>query len=95
MSAYVIVDIEVTDPVGYEEYRRQAPPLITAYGGRYLARGGATELIEGTRLPQRVVILEFPSMEKFKAFYNSPEYQAILPIRLRTTKSNFLVTQGL
>ena len=72
MAAYVIADIEVTDPAGYEEYRRLAPPTITAFGGRYLARGGTTETLEGDWSPRRCVILEFPSMENFRAWWASP-----------------------
>ena len=67
MAAYVIADIEVIDTVGYEEYRQKAPATISAYGGRYVARGGATEVLEGTWTPRRCVILEFPSMVQLKA----------------------------
>ena len=95
MAAYVIADIEVVDSVGYEEYRQKAPATITAHGGRYLARGGATEVLEGTWSPKRCVLVEFPSMAQFKAWWASPEYQALRAIRERTTKSNLIVTEGL
>ena len=95
MVAYVIADIEVIDAAGYEEYRRQVPGTIAAYGGRYLARGGATEVLEGTWSPNRCVILEFPDMERFKAWWSSPEYAPVRAIRERTTQSNLVVTQGL
>jgi uncharacterized protein (DUF1330 family) len=68
MAAYVIADIEVLDSAGYEEYRRQVPATIAAYGGRYLARGGATEVLEGAWSPKRCAILEFPDMAQFKAW---------------------------
>ena len=95
MAAYVIADIEVIDTVGYESYRQQAPATIAKYGGRYLARGGATEVLEGTWSPKRCVLLEFPSMAQFKAWWASPEYQAIVGIRERTTRSSLVVTEGL
>ena len=95
MSAYVIADIEVLEPVGYEEYRQLAPATIAAHGGRYVARGGATRLLEGSRQPHRTVLLEFPSMAQFQAWWDSPEYQAIRPIRERTTRSHLIVTEGL
>lgn len=95
MAAYVIADIEIIDSAGFEEYRRQVPATIAAHGGRYLARGGATELLEGTWLPKRCVILEFPDMDRFRAWWSSPEYQPLRALRERTTKSNLIVTQGL
>ena len=95
MAAYVIANIEVTDSAGYEEYRQRAPATIAAYGGRYLARGGATKVLEGSWVPSRCVILEFPDMARFTAWWDSPEYQAIRPIRERTTRSSLVVTEGL
>ena len=95
MAAYVIADIEVVDGAGYEEYRQKAPATIAAFGGRYLARGVATEVLEGGWTPSRCVILEFPSMARFKEWWASPAYQAIRPIRERTTKSKLIVTEGL
>ena len=95
MTAYVIADIEVLDPAGYEAYRQQVPATIAAYGGRYLARGGATEVLEGSWSPRRCVILEFPSMAQLKAWWDSPEYQPLRTIRERTTRSNLVATEGL
>jgi uncharacterized protein (DUF1330 family) len=94
MSVYVIADVEVIDAAGYEDYRRQVPATITAHGGRYLARGGATEKLEGSGLPKRCVILEFLSMAAFRGWWDSPEYQALRGIRERTTKSHLVVTEG-
>ena len=95
MKAYLIADIKVIDGVGYEEYRQKAPATIAAFDGRYLARGGLTEVLEGTWSPARCVILEFPSMARFKEWWTSAEYQAIRPIRERTTVSKLIVTEGL
>ena len=69
MAAYVIANVEVTDPAAYEEYRAKVPGTIAAYGGRYLARAGATEVLEGDWTPHRLVILEFPSLAQLKAWY--------------------------
>ena len=95
MAAYMIADVEVIDTVGYEEYRQKTPATISAYGGRYVARGGATEVLEGTWTPRRCVILEFPSMAQLKAWWASPEYQPLRAIRERTAKSNLVATEGL
>ena len=76
MAAYLIADLEITDDRGFEEYRRRVPAVIAAHGGRYLVRGGATEVLEGTFTPHRTVIVEFPSMAALRAFYASPEYRA-------------------
>ena len=74
MAAYVLVHVEVTDPVTYEDYRKMVVPSITQYGGRFLVRGPAPEVLEGTWDPKRIVILEFPSVEQARAWWSSPEY---------------------
>ena len=94
MSAYLVVDIEVTDPEQYEEYRRQVPPLIAKYGGKYLARGGPFEKLEGDWNPRRLVLLEFPSIERAKEFYDSAEYRPLKELRMRTTNSNLVLVDG-
>lgn len=95
MATYVIADVEVTDAAGYEEYRQKVPATIAAHGGRYLARGGATELLEGSWLPKRCVILEFPTRAQFTAWWTSAEYEPLRALRQRTTKSHLIVTEGL
>jgi uncharacterized protein (DUF1330 family) len=95
MPAYLIADVEVTDPVQYEEYKKLAPPAIAKYGGRYLARGGAHETMEGTWLPRRLVILEFPDMARARAFYQSPEYAAARAARKNAATGNFVIVEGL
>lgn len=94
MAAYVIVDIQVTDPAGYAEYRQLAPPIVAAYGGKYLVRGGALETLEGDWAPQRLVILEFPSVAQAKAWWDSPEYRPLREMRQRTTLSRMVVVEG-
>ncbi|MEW6242395.1 MAG: DUF1330 domain-containing protein [Chloroflexota bacterium] len=94
MSAYVIVDIKVNDPVQYEEYKKLAPPTIALYGGKYIARGGRTETLEGEWSPGRLVILQFDSIEQAKAWHNSPEYREARELRHKTATSNMVVIEG-
>ena len=94
MTAYIIVDIDVTDPAVYEEYKKLAPDTVAAYGGRYLARGGQTETVEGDWRPKRLVILEFDSMARAKEWLNSPTYQAVKRLRHQAAVSNMVVVEG-
>lgn len=94
MAAYMLASIEVTDPVTYEDYRKGVAGTIAQYGGRFLARGGATEHLEGSFVPKRVVIVEFPSMEAAKRWYGSPEYAPLLALRKRASKGDLFVTEG-
>ncbi|MEW5939222.1 MAG: DUF1330 domain-containing protein [Chloroflexota bacterium] len=94
MSAYVIVDIEVTDPEGYKEYIKAAPATVTHFGGRYIARGGANETLEGEWQAKRLVILEFPSVQQAKAWLNSPEYAPARALRHKYAKTNMVVVEG-
>ena len=94
MSAYLIVDIEVTDPESYEEYRSQVPPLVAKYGGKYLVRGGPFQILEGDWTLNRLVVLEFPSITAAKEFYDSDEYRPLKEIRLKATKSNLVLVEG-
>ena len=94
MTAYVIVDIEVKDAEGYKEYVRVAPETVKMYGGRYVARGGANETLEGEWKANRLVILEFPSTEKAKAWLNSPEYAPARALRHRYAHTNMALVEG-
>ena len=95
MPGFLIAMIEVKDPEGFEEYRRRVPATIAAHGGRYIARGGETEVLEGSLSSKRIAILEFPSLAHAKGWWSSPEYQPLRAIRERTTKSTLVVTEGL
>ena len=95
MAAYVIVDIEVTDPVSFEGYKNAIGANIAAFGGRYLTRGSATEVLEGNWTPKRLVILEFPTMARLKEWYNSPEYAPLLGLRKTSASSNLVITEGI
>ena len=94
MAAYVIVDIDVTDPAKFQEYRTQVPATVEKYGGRFIVRGGAIETLEGDWRPKRIVILEFPSVEAAKRWYDSEEYRAPKALRLATSRGNMLLVEG-
>jgi uncharacterized protein (DUF1330 family) len=95
VAAYIIANVQVTDPQAYEEYRRRVPAIIAAYSGRYLVRGGQVENLEGDANPQRVIVLEFPSMALLREFYNSPEYRPLIAIRQRSSRSSLFAAEGL
>ena len=95
MSAFVILDITVTDPNRFEVYKQLAPATIEAYGGRYIARGGKAESLEGDWSPDRIVILEFDSMDKAKAWMNSPEYREARTMRHEAAISRTIVVEGM
>jgi uncharacterized protein (DUF1330 family) len=95
MAAYVIGEIEVTDPKAYEEYRRQVDAVNAKYGGRFLARGGKVEILEGGGSPKRMVVLEFPSMEQLLKWYRSPEYAPLSRLRQKASKGRLVALEGL
>jgi uncharacterized protein (DUF1330 family) len=94
MAAYVIVDIEVTDPAGIEAYRQRVPATIAAYGGRFLVRGGPHEVVEGGWHPRRLVVLEFPSLAQVRRWYNSEEYRELKVMRLGASRANLVFVDG-
>jgi uncharacterized protein (DUF1330 family) len=94
MSAYVIVDIAITDPEGYGRYKAMAAETVGRYGGRYLARGGRTEILEGDWKPGRVVILEFDSIARARQWLESPEYRDARRLRQQTARTNMVVVEG-
>ena len=94
MSALIIVDIEVTDPVRYEDYKRLASAAIAAHGGRYLVGGGRSEVLDGTWTPRRLVVLEFDSFEQAKAWRESPEYAEAKKVREGCARANMIVVEG-
>ena len=94
MAAYVIADTLITDPQTYDEYKRQVPPLIAKFGGRFIVRGGQHEVLEGDWQVHRIVVLEFPSMEALKSWYNSPEYAPLLALRQRASSATLVAVEG-
>jgi uncharacterized protein (DUF1330 family) len=95
MSAYVIVDINIVDPVGYEEYKNLASATVEKYGGQYIVRGGRTEVLEGDWDPKRIVVLQFDSIEAVKKWLNSEEYREPRKMRHRTARTNMIVVEGM
>jgi uncharacterized protein (DUF1330 family) len=94
MSAYVIAEIEVTDPAGYEDYRKQVLAVVTKYGGKFLVRGGKVDPKEGGWAPKRIVVLEFPSLEQARKWYGSPEYAPLIALRQRASKGKLILVEG-
>ena len=94
MAAYVIGEIEVTDPALYEEYRRQVMAVVTRYGGKFLVRGGKVETLEGGWAPSRFVALEFPSMEQAQKWYRSPEYAPLIELRQKASRGKLILVEG-
>jgi uncharacterized protein (DUF1330 family) len=94
MPAYVIFDIHVDDLDAYAPYREPAGASVAAHGGRYLARGGAHEVLEGDWDVDRLVVLEFPTMEQARAWYHSAEYQEVLPIRQAASRGRGVLVEG-
>ena len=95
MAAYLVVDVEVTDPAGFENYKQQVPATLARYGGRYIIRGGHAETLEGTWEPKRVVILEFPDRASAKAWWSSPEYAPLKALRQRTARTELVIVDGI
>jgi len=94
MPAYVIVEVEIHNPVEYEEYKKLTPASIAAFDGRFIVRGAKSECLEGDWQPQRIVVLEFPSVERAKEWWHSVEYASAKEIRHRTAKTKMLVVEG-
>jgi uncharacterized protein (DUF1330 family) len=94
LAAYLIADVEILDAAAFEEYRARVPAVIAAYGGRYLVRGGATEVKEGDWSPRRLIVLEFPSLARARAFYASAEYAPLLALRERSARTRLVVAEG-
>ncbi len=94
MAAYVIGEIEVTDPGTYEEYRKRVPAVIAEYGGRYLVRGGKVETLEGGWSPKRLVAVEFKSMEQALKWYRSDEYAPLIKLRQKASRGTLAIVEG-
>lgn len=95
MPAYVIFDVEIRDAERYQAFMAQVKPALEAVGARYLARGGAHKVHEGDWQPRRIVLLEFPSVAAFEAFYEGPIYQGLKEIRDACSSARLVSVQGL
>jgi len=94
MSAYIIVQETVHDPAMFDAYRKDVPATVAAHGGRFVVRGGTLTVVEGTWPYQRTVVIEFPSRAAAEGWYRSPEYQKVLPLRLKSSTGNFVIVDG-
>lgn len=94
MAAYLIAEVRVTDQNKFEEYKRMAPPTLAAFGGRYMVRGAPLETLEGDWPPKRVVIIEFESAERAKAWWNSAEYNEAKKLRQQCAESTIILVEG-
>ena len=94
MSAYVISEVDAKDAAGFEAYRNMAAPTIAQYGGRYLVRGGAADLAEGGPPPKTLIVVEFPSMERLREWYASPEYAEALKVRRTALDRRLIFVEG-
>ena len=94
MSAYVIVEIDVLDPAGYEEYKKLAGATVEKYGGKYIVRGGKTEVLEGNWRPKRIVVLQFESMQRAREWLNCEEYRDPRKMRHRTAETKMILVEG-
>lgn len=95
MTAFLILDVKVTDPKNYEGYKQLAAPTVALYGGKYIVRGGQTETLEGDWVPNRIVVLQFENVERAKAWINSPEYAEARALRHRYAVSKAIVVEGM
>ncbi len=95
MSAYVIIDVKITNPEKYEQVKRLTPPTVTKYGGRYLARGGKTIRLAGNWDPDRLVLLEFTDMDHANEWLNSPEYKPVRELRDQCARVTMVATEAL
>ena len=94
MPAYIIIEIEIKDQKMFDEYKKLATDTIALYGGKYLVRGGETEILEGDWIPNRIVILEFPSMDQAKKWYSSEEYAPAMNLRKMSADSDMILAEG-
>lgn len=94
MSAYIVAEVEVLDPERYETYKQMVPASLAVHGGKFLVRGGRVETLEGEWSPKRLVILEFPSVERAKAWWDSNEYEQAKALRHATARTEMLLVEG-
>ena len=94
MPAYVIVEVTIHDQKEYEEYKKLTPASIAAYGGKFVVRGAKTESLEGNWNPERIVVLEFPTVARAKEWWSSEQYSIAKKIRHRTATSKMIVVEG-
>lgn len=94
MTAYLIVQVDISDMEQYREYTKQTPPIVEKYGGKFIARSSQVVTLEGPEEKRRVVILEFPSMEQLTSWYHSDEYQNAKAVREGAAVASFIGVEG-
>ena len=94
MAAYIVVQVDIKEPVRYDDYRKMVPASLEKYGGKFLVRGGKTHTLEGGWAPKRIVALEFPSMEQAQKWYRSPEYAPLIELRKRASRGKLILVEG-
>ena len=94
MAAYLIADVQVTDPKQYDEYRKRVPAALAKFGGKFIVRGGTVAPLEGEWKPSRIVVIEFASLGQVRQFYDSPEYRHAKEARLGRAKMNIIAVEG-
>jgi uncharacterized protein (DUF1330 family) len=94
MAAYVIGDIELTDPAAFQEYRNRVGATVEQYGGRFVVRGGKVDPKEGDWQPHLLVMLEFPTLEQAERWYNSPEYKPLIAMREKAARTQLIIAEG-
>ena len=94
MAAYVIANVNVKDPALFEQYRKQVPDTLARHGGRYLVRGGQHQTLEGSWTPARLVVLEFPSLEQARRWYDSEDYREPKALRMKCALTDVVLVEG-
>ena len=94
MRGYVIFEIEITNPERYEDYKKMVPPTLERFGGRFVVRGGKIETLEGDWSPKRLGVIEFPSVDQAREWYNSPDYAPAKKLRQETSRGKLLIVEG-
>jgi uncharacterized protein (DUF1330 family) len=95
MVAYAIIDLDVHDKSGFEEYQKSVPTFIAKHGGQYVVRGGQFEVLEGNWIPHRLVLLRFPDRASIRSFLADPEFETLTKLRRKTTNSSIVVVDGI
>jgi uncharacterized protein (DUF1330 family) len=95
LPAYIIAEVDVHDPVPYEEYRKLIGPTLAKYGGKFIVRGGKIDVLEGGWSPKRLVVLEFDSAARAREWYDSEEYRIPKQIRMKASKGNLVLVDGI
>ena len=94
MAGYALIDVEITDHAAFAEFRDRAPAVVEAHGGRFLVRGGATDVVEGDWTPHRVVLLEFDSVERAKSWWSSPDHTELRAVLASCANTTTTIVEG-